>query len=171
MTTSKTYNLQQVLIGWIVNNNPSAVKGVLIDNSLISATSNPGKAEMAKILYSYYLSNGNTALLAILKQVPVNPNTPESEKVALANAYDEIISANSGNRVSVYQSSERISDQSTDKWWNDVLDVVLGSSTTITQPVVTTTTTTSPLVIGALIAAVLLVLGLAYFFIGKRGVA
>lgn len=169
MTTTKTYNLQQVLIGWIINNNPSGVKMALITNSLIPSASNPSRKEMGRILYNYYLSNGNAALLLLLKQIPVSPSTSESQKVALANSYQEILSAGGGMSIPVYESTSRIGNASADKWWNDVIDVVLGSSTTTVNPTVTTTTTTSPLVIGGLIAAVLLVLGLAYFLIGRKG--
>lgn len=168
MTIAKTYDLQQILAAWIVNNNPSAVRQVLISNSLISAGSNPSKDAMGKILYGYYLTNGNVAFLNLLKQIPVNPNTSDKQKRALANSYAEISSLNSGNSYPVYQSSSRVADASADKWWNDVINVVLGSSTITVPPTVTTTTTTSPLVIGGLIAGVLLVLGLAYFFIGRR---
>lgn len=175
MTTTKTYSLRQVLIGWIVNNNPSAVRQTLINNSLISSSANPSKLEMARILNSYGISNGSEALYLILKQVPVNPNTSESQKMALANSYAEIASSKSGIPVPLYGSNARVGEQSANKWWNDALDVakdlLLGGSTTTQPPTVTTTTTTSPLAIGGLIAGVLLVLGIAYFLIGRRGVA
>lgn len=170
MTTTKTYNLEQILTQWIVNNNPSAVRQVLINNSLISASSNPGRSEMAKVLYDYYLINGKAALNALLKQIPANPNTSESQKAALANSAQEIASA-SGGFAPTYQSISRVADASANKWWNDVIDVVTGSETTTVAPTVTTTTSTSPLVIGGLIAGVLLILGLAYFFIGRRSAA
>lgn len=168
MTTTKTYSLQQILAGWIVNNNPSAVRQVLINNSLISGTSSLSKSAMANILYSYYLTNGNTAFLNLLKQIPVNPNTSAKDKAALANTYEEIKSSYGGASIAPYVSNARVGEASADKWWNDVIDVVLGKSTTTTPPTVTTTTTTSPFVIGGLIAAVSLVLGLAYFLIGRR---
>lgn len=168
MTTTKTYNLQQIVSAWIVNNNPSAVKAVLSANGLIVPGANPSKADMTKVLYSYYLSNGRGALLTLLKQIPTNPNTSEAQKRTLANSYQEISSAVSGNTTPVYQPTSRVAEASTDKWWNNVIDVVLGSEVTTVAPTVTTTTTTSPLVIGGLIAGVLLVLGLAYFFIVRK---
>lgn len=171
MTTTKTYNLEQILTAWIVNNNPSAVRRVLINNSLILPSANPSKSQMIKILYNYYLSNGKATLLSLLKQIPVSVGTSESQKMALANSYQEISSINTGSSIAMYQPYSRIAGQSADKWWNDVLDktldVVLGSSTTTVEPTVTTTTTTSPLVIAGLIAGVILVLGLAYFLLGK----
>lgn len=167
MTTTKTYTLPQVLISWIINNNPSAVKAVLISNGLIASGSNPSKAQMERALNNYSISNGKTAVLSLLKQIPVNINTSAKQKQALANSYQEILSANSGNSQAVYQSPSRVADQSANKWWNDVIDVVLGSESSTVDPIVKTTTSTSPLVIGALIAGVLLVLGLAYFLIKR----
>lgn len=167
MISTQTYNLQQILSGWIVNNNPAGVLMVLRQNGLVSPTANPSKAEMANILYNYYLTNGSVAFISLLKQIPVNENISVEDKAALANAYEEIRSSSSGNIVTAYPSAARVSDQSTAKWWNDVIDIVLGTETTTVAPTVTTTTTTSPLVIGGLIAAVILVLGLAYFLIGK----
>lgn len=171
MTTTKNYSLQQILAAWIVKNNPSGVKIALQNNSLISASANPSKSEMVNILYDYYLKNGNNAFINLIKQVPVNENISEAEKQALAGAYEEIRVAYGGLIAPMYPSNARVAQTSTGKWWNDVLDVVTGTSTTTTEPVVTVETTTSPLVIGGLIAAVLLVLGLAYFFIGRRAVA
>lgn len=171
MTTAKTYNLQQIITGWIVNNNPSAVKQVLINNSLISSGANPSKKEMAKIIYSYYLSNGSGALFTILKEIPINPNTSQSQKMALANAYSEISSSNTGNSTPQYQSSSRVGEQSPKKLVDDILGYILGSEITVVQPTVTPAPTNSALIIGGLIAGVLLILGLAYFFIGRKAAA
>lgn len=145
-TTS--YNYQQIAAAFIVKNNRQGVIDVLVSNNLVANATVANlmtDAQLARILYNYYLKNGAVAYAGLLKQIPVRTDVPAGEKAEVESLASQLdITPPQGE---AFRSSFQ-------DVFNSVWTALVGKSETVTTPVVTVEEKASPLTIGLVIGGV-----------------